>query len=216
VQLPVPVATYLLNEKRDELSKIESRMKVRIVIIPNLHLDSPNYKIKKISADSPDNDNKLSFNLVDENEDLAFEPQNNKAMNANKALVKNFAPSEKAPVLNKSFLGRVATHLTGLFKKSLTQKAIKPKSVEANPTTHRHTSTNKPAKNATAANRTPRTGNSTTPNSRRNSNIATASGGRSSSRNQNNRNANEPINGITEANTIKVHHPLTPAIWVRR
>lgn len=127
IQLPVPVATYLLNEKREDVSKIESRMKVRIVIIPNLHLDSPNYKIKKIATDSSDyNDKKLSFNLVDENEDLEFEPQNQKNSGANKALVKNFAPSEKAPVLNTSLLNSIVTKISDLFKKSFEKREATP------------------------------------------------------------------------------------------
>lgn len=143
IQLPIPVATYLLNEKRDEVSKIESRMKIRIVIVPNIHLDSPNYKIKKISVDSSEHDeNKLSFNLVDETEELEFEPQNNKATNVTKALVKNFAPSEKAPVLNNSLFGNIFTKVSSLFKKSFEKKEPSPKTPEIKVTTSANRNTN--------------------------------------------------------------------------
>jgi ribonuclease E len=129
IQLPVPTATYLLNEKRDDIAKIESRMKVRIVLIPNIHLDSPNYKIRKISLNSSSSNEKmLSFNLVDENEELDFEPQNqkNKTNSVNKALVKNFAPSEKAPVLSTGnvFNGFV-TKITSLFKDAFATSSTK-------------------------------------------------------------------------------------------
>ncbi len=48
VQLPVDVATYLLNEKRDAITKIEARHNVQVTVIPNQHLQSPHYKIKRI------------------------------------------------------------------------------------------------------------------------------------------------------------------------
>jgi ribonuclease E len=66
VQLPVEVATYLLNEKRDDVAKIEQRLKVRIVLIPNVNLDSPHYKIRKITNDGYDSIvSKMSYNLVE-------------------------------------------------------------------------------------------------------------------------------------------------------
>ncbi len=51
VQLPVEVATYLLNEKRDILKSIEDHSKIRITIIPNQHLQSPQYHLKEVRDD---------------------------------------------------------------------------------------------------------------------------------------------------------------------
>jgi ribonuclease E len=71
-QVPVDVATYLLNEKRSELNKLEARLKVEIVLIPNKHLETPHYKAERLRhdderlsgyrashtlADTPDEDN---------------------------------------------------------------------------------------------------------------------------------------------------------------
>jgi len=42
-QVPVDVATFLLNEKRTDIHAIEARMKVNVVLIPNIHLETPNY-----------------------------------------------------------------------------------------------------------------------------------------------------------------------------
>src|SRR5476651_1369442 len=47
-QVPVDVATYLLNEKRAEFHSIESRLKVNVVLIPNIHLETPNYTITRL------------------------------------------------------------------------------------------------------------------------------------------------------------------------
>jgi ribonuclease E len=45
-QLPVDVATFLLNEKRLDLHAIEARLKVNIVLIPNPHLDAPTEPVR--------------------------------------------------------------------------------------------------------------------------------------------------------------------------
>jgi ribonuclease E len=47
-QVPVDVATYLLNEKRAEFHAIESRLKVNVVLIPNIHLETPNYTVTRL------------------------------------------------------------------------------------------------------------------------------------------------------------------------
>lgn len=46
VQLPIDVATYLTNEKRDALREIETQSQVSITIIPNRHLKSPHYHLR--------------------------------------------------------------------------------------------------------------------------------------------------------------------------
>ncbi|NPA71789.1 MAG: ribonuclease E, partial [Gammaproteobacteria bacterium] len=47
VQLPVDVATFLLNEKRDQLIKVEDRHDLHILIVPNKHLETPQYSIER-------------------------------------------------------------------------------------------------------------------------------------------------------------------------
>ena len=51
-QGPVDVATYLLNEKRSEIHMIEARFRVEVVLIPNIHLETPNYTVERIRHDS--------------------------------------------------------------------------------------------------------------------------------------------------------------------
>ena len=50
-QVPVDVATFLLNEKRAEIHTIESRFRVNVVLIPNIHLETPNYNISRLRQD---------------------------------------------------------------------------------------------------------------------------------------------------------------------
>lgn len=48
-QLPIDLATYLINEKRDVLKEIETRQNVRVLIIPNQYIKIPKYTIKSLT-----------------------------------------------------------------------------------------------------------------------------------------------------------------------
>lgn len=48
--LPVPVATFLLNEKRMAIHDIEQRHKVSIIMIPHATLETPHYKIERFTG----------------------------------------------------------------------------------------------------------------------------------------------------------------------
>jgi ribonuclease E len=50
-QLPVDVATYLLNEKRDWIRAIEERDHVQLVLVANPALETPNYTIRRVRDD---------------------------------------------------------------------------------------------------------------------------------------------------------------------
>ncbi|MGB3705433.1 MAG: Rne/Rng family ribonuclease, partial [Castellaniella sp.] len=99
-QVPVDVATFLLNEKRRDIGQIESRLKVNLVLIPNKSLETPHHHIERLRHDDPRLDeNKTSFELAQEPEDkLVWQP--NKAQEAKirpEALVKGIQPAEPAP-----------------------------------------------------------------------------------------------------------------------
>jgi ribonuclease E len=70
VQLPVDVATFLLNEKRDTITEIEQRQNIEILIIPNPHLETPRYHINKLRLDELSHPSKklLSYQLIDKPE----------------------------------------------------------------------------------------------------------------------------------------------------
>ena len=50
-QVPVDVATFLLNEKRTDIHGVEARLKVNVVLIPNIHLETPRYQISRLRHD---------------------------------------------------------------------------------------------------------------------------------------------------------------------
>lgn len=61
-QVPVSVATYLMNEKRESVRRIESRLGVRVYIIPNEHMETPHYEVTRIRIDEEIEES--SYNMV--------------------------------------------------------------------------------------------------------------------------------------------------------
>ncbi|MGK0171098.1 MAG: ribonuclease E, partial [Gammaproteobacteria bacterium] len=50
-KVPLDMGTFLLNEKREAVQEIAARHNVDIVIVPDPHLDTPNYEIERVRAD---------------------------------------------------------------------------------------------------------------------------------------------------------------------
>ncbi|HEY0923476.1 ribonuclease E [Rheinheimera pacifica] len=61
-QVPVSVATYLMNEKRDAIRRIEKRHGIRVFVIPNEHMETPNHEVIRIRIDEEIDD--VSYNMV--------------------------------------------------------------------------------------------------------------------------------------------------------
>src|SRR3989344_5883728 len=47
-QVPVEVASFLLNEKRTEIAKIELKQRVAVLMVPNKTLETPNYRLERL------------------------------------------------------------------------------------------------------------------------------------------------------------------------
>lgn len=64
--LPIEIASFLLNEKRQAIMDIEARQNVRVIIVPNPHFITPQYEVERIRiSDINDKDEKLaSYELV--------------------------------------------------------------------------------------------------------------------------------------------------------
>src|SRR5262249_3899556 len=101
-QVPVDVPTFLLNEKRADIHSIEARLKVNVVLIPNTHLETPNYKIDRLRHDDLNQADALpaSYNMVtvpaqEEKEEASNEA--NKPQRLQPA-VQGVTPEQPAPV----------------------------------------------------------------------------------------------------------------------
>ena len=100
-QVPVDVATFLLNEKRADLFTVEARLKVSVVLIPNIHLETPHYKIVRLRAEDLPEGEEPSYKMVEApSEDSAYtSAQQEKAKpERQQAAVQGITPSQPAPV----------------------------------------------------------------------------------------------------------------------
>ncbi len=52
VQVPLAAASYLLNEKRDDVAAIEKRTAARVLIMPNVNMETPHYSLERIRDDA--------------------------------------------------------------------------------------------------------------------------------------------------------------------
>jgi ribonuclease E len=65
-QLPVAVANYLLNEKREWIRTIEARDNLQVILVANPDLETPNYSIRRVRDDQlslPEN-SAASYQLI--------------------------------------------------------------------------------------------------------------------------------------------------------
>lgn len=64
--LPVSVATFLLNEKRRTILDIESRQDVHVLLLPNEHIETPDYQIERVRTQdlAKQPDERPSFELT--------------------------------------------------------------------------------------------------------------------------------------------------------
>ncbi|MGB4011509.1 MAG: Rne/Rng family ribonuclease [Zwartia sp.] len=118
-QVPVDVATFLLNEKRSDITKIETRLKVNLILIPNRHLETPHHHIERLRHDDPRlEDIKTSFDLVDApSTDMSWAPKEQEIKAKPEALVKGITPAQPAPVSSTPAKKADANATPGLFSR---------------------------------------------------------------------------------------------------
>ncbi len=103
VQVPVDVAAFLLNEKRGEILKIETRHRVTVILIPNKHLETPHYKLERLKHDDPRlEEHHVSYAMAEQVEtDIGYSKrQKEEAKPRQEAVVKSITP-EQAPIVER-------------------------------------------------------------------------------------------------------------------
>ncbi|QDP73394.1 Rne/Rng family ribonuclease [Legionella israelensis] len=68
VQLPVEMATFLMNEKRNFILNIEKRHGVSAIIIANPYMQTPQYSITRLKEDNVGKSKKASYTLIQQPE----------------------------------------------------------------------------------------------------------------------------------------------------
>ncbi|MCF0253221.1 MAG: Rne/Rng family ribonuclease, partial [Duodenibacillus sp.] len=104
-QVPVDVATFLLNEKREEVAKLEARYRVPVVLIPNKQLETPHYHVERLRADDARIDDDVAsykrpeeFESVAADDPYAVKSNEQKPARAKQVpVIKTVMPTEVAP-----------------------------------------------------------------------------------------------------------------------
>ena len=99
-QVPVDVASFLLNEKRSEIAKIEMKQRINVLLVPNKTLETPNYKLERLKHDDPRLDNiEASYKLAEEIEDPTLVTRRSQEKhNKQEPVIKGVLPDVPAPI----------------------------------------------------------------------------------------------------------------------
>ncbi|UZG45266.1 Rne/Rng family ribonuclease [Caldimonas thermodepolymerans] len=100
VQVPVEVTSYLLNEKRTEITKIELKQRVTVLLVPNKHLETPNYKLERLRHDDPRLENlQASYTMIEEPDDeVGITRRDRSSKPKQEPVIKGILPDQPAPV----------------------------------------------------------------------------------------------------------------------
>lgn len=104
-QVPVPVAAYLLNEKRDSIVNIQKRRNIELTVIPNPHMDTPHFEIMRVRTDDMETVG-ASYTQISEPEDtdadLMADRLANPVQTQQEAVVGNVIPTQPAPQIDRT------------------------------------------------------------------------------------------------------------------
>ncbi|SBT06049.1 fused ribonucleaseE: endoribonuclease; RNA-binding protein; RNA degradosome binding protein [Candidatus Accumulibacter aalborgensis] len=103
-QVPVDVATFLLNEKRTDVQAVELRHKVTILLIPNIHLETPQHTMVRVRHDDllQDELQQPSYRMVDmptSEENAEASPTAEARVPRPEAAIKGVTSSQPAPLV---------------------------------------------------------------------------------------------------------------------
>ncbi|MFI0546072.1 MAG: Rne/Rng family ribonuclease [Brachymonas sp.] len=99
-QVPVEVASFLLNEKRNEIAMIELKQRIGVLLVPNKQLETPNYRLDRLKHDDPRLERtEASYKLAEEIEDpTEITRKANEPTNKQQPVIKGFLPEAPLPV----------------------------------------------------------------------------------------------------------------------
>ncbi|RQB75807.1 ribonuclease E [Pseudomonas aeruginosa] len=97
-RVPFQVAAFLLNEKRNAITKIELRTRARIFILPDDHLETPHFEVQRLRDDSPELvTGQTSYEMAAVEHEEAQPVSSTRTLVRQEAAVKTVAPQQPAP-----------------------------------------------------------------------------------------------------------------------
>ena len=101
--VPVAVATFLLNEKRKEISDIETRNNIRVVVLPNTEMETPHFDVVRI-RDQDEESAEYSYKLAHDlqQQELVNETEAPAPQPLSKPAVQTLVPNTPAPLAEET------------------------------------------------------------------------------------------------------------------
>ncbi|MBG4545971.1 ribonuclease E [Pseudomonas aeruginosa] len=97
-RVPFQVAAFLLNEKRNAITKIELRTRARIFILPDDHLETPHFEVQRLRDDSPELvAGQTSYEMATVEHEEAQPVSSTRTLVRQEAAGKTVAPQQPAP-----------------------------------------------------------------------------------------------------------------------
>lgn len=115
-EVPVSVAAYLLNEKRIAINKLEKRHSVRLIVVPNQHMDTPHYEVIRVRPN--DQADEASYEQITAQPSPVYQPKvNEQKRPAEEPLLKGYSAIEPAPVIESSKAQKGSSWFSRLLQK---------------------------------------------------------------------------------------------------
>jgi ribonuclease E len=139
LQVPVDVATYILNEKRQAIMDIEKLSGVHLLIVANSSLETPQYKVERIrKSEHDETDETASYQRVIKEDQFSIELTKEKPIQPERAAVSSISPGQlpapKPPVVvakpvSTGLLGKIVSIFSGDKSAKVEEKVeVKPES----------------------------------------------------------------------------------------
>ena len=146
IQVPIDVATYMLNEKRQAIADIEKLSNVHVLIVANPVLETPQYKVDRIrQSEHDESDVTASYQLAEKDSQHTIEITQEKPIQLEKAAVSSISPgrrptAKKVPVAatqaktkasSTGLLGKLVSIFSGDKEEKTEEKPAPTKSATA-------------------------------------------------------------------------------------
>ena len=96
IQVPIDVATYMLNEKRQAIMDVEKQTGVHVLIVANPTLETPQYRVERVrKSEHDENDETASYQRAEKDSQYDVEVTREKPIVPEKAAVSSISPGTR-------------------------------------------------------------------------------------------------------------------------
>jgi len=118
IQVPVDVATYILNEKRQVILDTEKQTGVHVLIVANPTLETPQYKVERVrKSDHDENDDTASYQRAEKDDQYTVDITQEKPIQLEKAAVSSISPGQRPAATVAAPVAETKPASTGLLGK---------------------------------------------------------------------------------------------------